>query len=179
LHILAKLAPSKSLAADLAFQIVFLFCVNYSCGLVLTVETDRINFSSRFVAFDFLGRALIGTAISWTVSNSLLVGSPSEEFGLRRRWQALKVADGYCLAWKRTNRTNGILSTIAWRYSPGEFAALFGKHQSWGYRQLYRGTVRAITQCGRTMIPRGEIDRLLCSAKPYNGKIQPARLIQR
>jgi hypothetical protein len=58
LHILAKLAPSKSLAADLAFQIVFLFCVNCSCGLVLTVETDRINFSSRFVAFDFLGRAL-------------------------------------------------------------------------------------------------------------------------
>jgi hypothetical protein len=24
-------------------------------------------------------------------------------------------------------------------YSPGEFAALFGKHQTWGYRQLYKG----------------------------------------
>jgi hypothetical protein len=57
-------------------------------------------------------------------------------------------------------------------YSPGEFAALFGKHQTWGYRQLYRGTVKAITQCGRIMIPRGEIDRLLRSAKRYNGKIQ-------
>jgi hypothetical protein len=33
-----------------------------------------------------------------------------------------------------------------------------------GYRQLYRGTVEAITQCGRIMIPRGEADRLLCSA---------------
>jgi hypothetical protein len=67
-------------------------------------------------------------------------------------------------------------------YSPGEFAALFGKHQTWGYRQLYRGTVKAITQCGRIMIPRAEVDRLLCSAKPYNGKIQssrPARLIRR
>ena len=63
-------------------------------------------------------------------------------------------------------------------YSPGEFAALFGKHQTWEYRQLYRGTVKAITQCGRIMIPRGEVDRLLCSAKPYNGKIRPVRLMR-
>jgi hypothetical protein len=63
-------------------------------------------------------------------------------------------------------------------YSPGEFAALFGKHRTWGYRQLYRGSVKAITQCGRIMIPRGEVDRLLCSAKPYNGKIRPARLMR-
>jgi hypothetical protein len=58
-------------------------------------------------------------------------------------------------------------------YSPGEFATLFGKHQTWGYRQLYKGTVKAITQCGRIMIPRAEVDRLLCSAKPYDGKIGP------
>jgi hypothetical protein len=61
--------------------------------------------------------------------------------------------------------------------SPGKFAALFGKHQTWGYRQLYRGGVKAITQCGRIMIPRGEIDRLLRSAKRYNGKIQSDRLM--
>lgn len=60
-------------------------------------------------------------------------------------------------------------------YSPGEFAALFGKQQTWGYRQLYRGTVKAITQCGRIMIPRSEIDRLLGSAKEYDGKVQPPR----
>ena len=64
-------------------------------------------------------------------------------------------------------------------YSPGEFAALFGKHQTWGYRQLYRGTVKAITQCGRIMIPRCEIERLLRSAKPYNGKIGSDRLMHR
>jgi hypothetical protein len=58
-------------------------------------------------------------------------------------------------------------------YSPGEFAALFGKQQTWGYRQLYRGTVKAITQCGRIMIPRSEVDRLLGSAKKYDGRAQP------
>ena len=61
-------------------------------------------------------------------------------------------------------------------YSPGEFAALFGKHQTWGYRQLYRGTVRAITQCGRILIPRSEVERLLSSAKTYDGNVQPARI---
>ena len=60
-------------------------------------------------------------------------------------------------------------------YSPGEFAALFGKHQTWGYRQLYRGTVKAITQCGRILIPRSEVERLLSSAKIYDGNVSPDR----
>lgn len=60
-------------------------------------------------------------------------------------------------------------------YSPGEFAALFGKHQTWGYRQLYRGTIKAITQCGRIMIPCTEVERLLNSAKTYDGKVQSQR----
>jgi hypothetical protein len=60
-------------------------------------------------------------------------------------------------------------------YSPGEFAALFGKHQTWGYRQLYKGTVKAITQCGRILIPRSEVDRLLRSATEYNGQACQSR----
>ena len=58
-------------------------------------------------------------------------------------------------------------------YSPSEFAALFGKHPTWGYRQLYRGTVKAITQYGRIMIPRTEVDRLLSTAKEYAGQNRP------
>jgi hypothetical protein len=68
----------------------------------------------------------------------------------------------------RTDRTSASSDRVA--YSPTEFAALFGKHQTWGYRQLYKGTVKAITHCGRIMIPRGEVDRLLRSATIYNGK---------
>lgn len=49
--------------------------------------------------------------------------------------------------------------------------------KTWGYRQLYRGTVKAITQCGRIMIPHDEIERLLRSAKPCNGKILSDRLM--
>ena len=88
------------------------------------------------------------------------------------------LADEYCVMEKNEepNQQPSLDNRIA--YSPGEFAALFGKHQTWGYRQLYRGTVKAITQCGRIMIPRGEVDRLLCSAKPYNGKIRPARVMR-
>jgi len=54
-------------------------------------------------------------------------------------------------------------------YSPKEFAALFGKSQSWGYRQLYAGRVKAITGYGRTMIPRTEVERVLKDAGRYLG----------
>src|SRR4051812_23194538 len=45
-------------------------------------------------------------------------------------------------------------------YTPNEFAALFGKQTTWGYRMLYRGRVRAIKSMGRIMIPRREVERL-------------------
>jgi hypothetical protein len=45
-------------------------------------------------------------------------------------------------------------------YSPNEFAALFGKQTTWGYRMLYRGRVRAIKSMGRIMIPASEVQRL-------------------
>lgn len=53
--------------------------------------------------------------------------------------------------------------------TPGEFAALFGKSQTWGYRQLYAGKVQAITQYGRVMIPVSEVERILGEAGRYNG----------
>ena len=33
-------------------------------------------------------------------------------------------------------------------FSPGEFAALFGKEQTLGYRQIYAGKVKAISEHG-------------------------------
>ena len=53
--------------------------------------------------------------------------------------------------------------------TPGEFAALFGKSQTWGYRQLYAGKVKAITEYGRTMIPASEVERILGDAGRYLG----------
>ena len=38
-------------------------------------------------------------------------------------------------------------------FSPGEFAALFGKSQTWGYRQIYAGKVKAIDEYGRNHDP--------------------------
>jgi hypothetical protein len=48
--------------------------------------------------------------------------------------------------------------------SPREFAALFGKEQTWGYRQIYAGKVKTITEYGRTMIPAAEVERIVGAA---------------
>jgi hypothetical protein len=58
-------------------------------------------------------------------------------------------------------------------FSPREFAALFSKEQSWGYRQIYAGKVKAITEYGRMMVPASEVERILASAERYEGKKKP------
>lgn len=54
-------------------------------------------------------------------------------------------------------------------YSPGEFAKKFGKSQTWGYRQIYDGKVKAITNHGRILIPAAEVDAILKTAGIYDG----------
>ena len=49
-------------------------------------------------------------------------------------------------------------------YSIPEFAALFGKEQTWAYRLTYDGKVKVITQFGHKMIPSSEVERVLQSA---------------
>ena len=61
-------------------------------------------------------------------------------------------------------------SPIRVAYSPGEFAELFGKSQTWGYRQIYAGKVNAITEHGRVLIPAKEVERLLKGAGIYKGR---------
>jgi hypothetical protein len=55
-------------------------------------------------------------------------------------------------------------------YSPAEFAALFGKSQTWGYRQIYAGKVTTITKHGRILIPAADVERILAEAGIYNGE---------
>jgi hypothetical protein len=52
-------------------------------------------------------------------------------------------------------------------FSPGEFAVLFGKSQTWGYRQIYAGKVKTITEYGRIQIPAAEVERILATAGLY------------
>ena len=58
-------------------------------------------------------------------------------------------------------------------YSPGEFAKLFGKSITWGYRQIYAGKINAITEHGRILIPAKEVERILESAGIYNRREKP------
>jgi hypothetical protein len=51
-----------------------------------------------------------------------------------------------------------------------EFAAKFGHHPTWGYRQVYQGNVAVIDMMGQLMIPAHEVDRLVALAKPYDPK---------
>ena len=53
-------------------------------------------------------------------------------------------------------------------YSPAEFAALFGKDQSWAYRKIYAKQLKIITSLGNMMIPASEVDRVLGLAS-YEG----------
>jgi len=53
-------------------------------------------------------------------------------------------------------------------YSPAEFAAAFGRSPTWGYRQIYARRIKPISDCGRMMITRSEIDRFLARASEYN-----------
>jgi hypothetical protein len=54
--------------------------------------------------------------------------------------------------------------------SPTEFSTLFGRHYTWGYWQIYAGKIKVITNLGRMMIPRSEVDRLLEDKEIYTGK---------
>lgn len=58
-------------------------------------------------------------------------------------------------------------------FSPKEFAALFGKEQTWGYRQIYAGKVKTVTEYGRIMIPATEVERILGKAGEYQGSKTP------
>jgi hypothetical protein len=52
--------------------------------------------------------------------------------------------------------------------SPKEFGEANGKSATWGYRQIYSGKVKVISDCGRLLIPRVEVDRFLARAAEYN-----------
>jgi hypothetical protein len=53
-------------------------------------------------------------------------------------------------------------------FSPREFAAVLGKSATFVYRQIYAGRIRPISDCGRMMISRSEVDRFLSRAAEYN-----------
>ena len=63
-----------------------------------------------------------------------------------------------------------IQSTDRAAFKIREFAAKFGHHPAWGYRQVYAGNVAVIDVMGQLMIPAREVDRLLALAKPYGPK---------
>jgi Helix-turn-helix domain len=53
-------------------------------------------------------------------------------------------------------------------YSPAEFAALFGRSPTWGYRQIYAGRIKPVADCGRLIIPRAEVESVLARRREYN-----------
>jgi hypothetical protein len=72
--------------------------------------------------------------------------------------------------------TMHIQSTDRAAFKIREFAAKFGHHPAWGYRQVYAGNVAVIDVMGQLMIPAREVDRLLALAKPYDPKPRKPKL---
>lgn len=65
-----------------------------------------------------------------------------------------------------------VLSDLAGRlaFSPREAGAVVGKSPTYIYRQFYAGRLKPISDCGRMMISRAELDRFLGRAADYNPK---------
>ena len=66
----------------------------------------------------------------------------------------------------REQRKESVQQTRA-AYSPCEFAAMFGRSQTWTYRRLYEGAIQAVKIGGRMMIPATEADKLI-NAEPVS-----------
>ena len=59
-------------------------------------------------------------------------------------------------------------------FTPFEFGHVLGRSETWAYRRLYSGDVKAISDSGRLLIPRSELDRFLTKAAVYNPKSKAA-----
>jgi len=53
-------------------------------------------------------------------------------------------------------------------YSPKEFGEVNGRSATWGYRQIYSGKIKVISDAGRLLIPCSEVERFLARASEYN-----------
>jgi helix-turn-helix protein len=53
-------------------------------------------------------------------------------------------------------------------FTPFECGVLLGKSATFVYRQIYAGRIKPISDAGRMMIPRSELDRFLARTAHYN-----------
>jgi len=53
-------------------------------------------------------------------------------------------------------------------FSPKEFGEANGRSGTWAYRQIYAGRIKPISDCGRLIIPRSEMEAFLARATEYN-----------
>ena len=90
--------------------------------------------------------------------------------------RAARKQDKQDKAERRADRIKRALAECGQRlaFSPFEFGHVLGRSETWAYRQLYAGTVKAISDAGRLLIPRSELDRFLARAAEYNP--EPSKL---
>lgn len=58
--------------------------------------------------------------------------------------------------------------------TPKEFAARFGRKETWGYRKIWAGKVKVLPE-GRYQIPLSEVDRLLATCTTLKPKKPKAK----
>jgi len=70
-----------------------------------------------------------------------------------------------------------VLGDLAGRlaFSPREAGAVVGKSPTYIYRQFYAGRLKPISDCGRMMISRVELERFLARGVEYEPQSNPSR----
>jgi hypothetical protein len=61
-------------------------------------------------------------------------------------------------------------------FSPRESGAVIGKSATYIYRQIYAGQLKPISDCGRLMISRDELQRFLSRGCEYNPQPKAKRV---
>ena len=59
------------------------------------------------------------------------------------------------------------ITNIAKNYTPAEFAALYKRHPSWGYRRIYSGAVEILQDHPSLLIPQEQVDKFNCRTVPH------------
>ncbi len=55
-------------------------------------------------------------------------------------------------------------------FSLAEVAEICGKSKIWAYRRIYAGELKVVSQGGRMLVARAELDRFLSQTEVYNGR---------
>jgi cytosine/adenosine deaminase-related metal-dependent hydrolase len=143
-----------------------------------------VSLSSQATPYDVLirnGRVLDGSGNPWLAADLGIRGGRIVDMGRLGNAAAARVIDARGLAVSpgfidvHSHASQGLEGSLKEaRQLLAQHAVYYcGNRQSQAYRQLYSGTLKAISNAGgRLLIPRAEMDRFLSRAAQYKARVR-------